>query len=48
MGKIYLLPNLLGENTLNTVIPLEVQEIIKNIKVIATENIKNKHISIKL
>ncbi|MGL5681805.1 MAG: SAM-dependent methyltransferase [Marinifilaceae bacterium] len=48
MGKIYLLPNLLGENTLNAVIPQDVQQIIKSIKIFATENIKNTRRYLKL
>lgn len=41
MGKLYLIPNLLGDTTPNAVIPADVLEITKNIKVFATENIKN-------
>lgn len=41
MGKLYLLPNLLGETPIERVIPGDVIHIIKNIKVFATENVKN-------
>ncbi len=41
MGKLYLLPNLLGETPIGRVIPDDVIHIIKNIKVFATENVKN-------
>lgn len=48
MGKLFLLPNLLGETTLSSVIPSEVQEIAKQLKVFATENIKNTRRYLKL
>ena len=41
MGKLYLIPNLLGETPIERVIPDDVVHIIKNIKVFATENVKN-------
>lgn len=41
MGKLYLIPNLLGETPIEPVIPECVVHIIKNIKVFATENVKN-------
>ena len=41
MGKLYLIPNLLGETPIERVIPDDVIHIIKNIKVFATENVKN-------
>lgn len=41
MGRLYLLPNTLGETTINNVIPSEVIGIIKGLKVFATENPKN-------
>ena len=41
MGKLYLIPNLLGETAIGGVIPEDVVHIIKNIKVFATENVKN-------
>ncbi len=41
MGKLYLLPNLLGETTVERVIPGDVIDVIKNIRVFATENVKN-------
>ncbi|MDR1756627.1 MAG: SAM-dependent methyltransferase [Culturomica sp.] len=41
MGTLYLLPNLLGETSVETVIPAEVAEIIRNTRVFATENTKN-------
>lgn len=41
MGKLYLIPNLLGETTVEQVIPADVIHIIKNIKIFATENVKN-------
>ncbi len=40
MGKLYLIPNLLGETPIERVIPGDVIHIIKNIKVFATENVK--------
>lgn len=41
MGKLYLLPNLLGETTVEGVIPGDVIDMIKNIRIFATENVKN-------
>lgn len=41
MGKLYLLPNVLGDGTIEGVIPPGVRERIKTIKVFATENAKN-------
>lgn len=41
MGKLYLIPNLLGETAIGGVIPEDVVHIIKSIKVFATENVKN-------
>lgn len=41
MGKLYLIPNLLGETPIERVISDDVVHIIKNIKVFATENVKN-------
>ena len=41
MGKLYLLPNLLGETEIRTVIPDDVVAIIKNLRVFASENVKN-------
>lgn len=41
MGKLYLLPNLLGETTVEGVIPGDVIDVIKNIRIFATENVKN-------
>ncbi len=41
MGKLYLLPNLLGETAIEGVIPGDVIDVIKNIRIFATENVKN-------
>jgi len=41
MGKLYLLPNLLGETEIHAVIPGDVVEIIKKLRVFASENVKN-------
>lgn len=41
MGKLYLIPNTLGETELEGVIPSEVIMIIKHLEVFATENPKN-------
>ena len=41
MGILYLLPNLLGETSVDAVIPSEVAGVIKNTRVFATENTKN-------
>ena len=41
MGKLYLLPNLLGDSNIQAVIPISVIDIIKRLRVFATENIKN-------
>ncbi len=41
MGRLFLVPNTIGESTLTKVIPAEVIGIIRNIRVFATENPKN-------
>lgn len=41
MGRLYLIPNTLGETDINGVIPAEVIGIIKSLRVFATENPKN-------
>lgn len=41
MGKLYLLPNLLGGTAVEGVIPGDVIDVIKNIRIFATENVKN-------
>jgi 16S rRNA (cytidine1402-2'-O)-methyltransferase len=41
MGKLFLLPNLLGDTGIPEVIPRDVQEVIKNTRVFATEEVKN-------
>ena len=41
MGQIYLIPNLLGDTEIETVIPLYVIEIIKRLKIFASENPRN-------
>lgn len=41
MGKLYLLPNLLGDTEVQQVLPEHVTDILKNIRVFATENAKN-------
>lgn len=41
MGKLYLIPNTLGETELAGVIPIEVLAIIKSITIFASENPKN-------
>jgi len=41
MGKLFLIPNTLGETNLSGVIPSEVIVLTKNIKVFATENTRN-------
>lgn len=41
MGKLYLIPNTLGETSYNAVIPSEVLSIIRQLRVFATENPKN-------
>jgi len=41
MGQIYLIPNLLGDTDAQTVIPSYVIEIIKELKIFASENPKN-------
>lgn len=41
MGKLYLIPNTLGETDILGVIPSEVIRIIRNLKVFASENKKN-------
>lgn len=41
MGKVYLIPNLLGETAVGGVIPAEVIALMRNIRVFASENPKN-------
>ena len=41
MGKLYLLPNTLGQSPLDSVIPRDTQKLIVSLKIFATENIKN-------
>lgn len=41
MGKLYLIPNVLGETEISGVIPIEVIALIRSIKVFASENPKN-------
>lgn len=41
MGKLYLIPNTLGDTKIGGVIPDEVIALIKTIKVFASENPKN-------
>lgn len=41
MGKLYLIPNTLGDTRIESVIPGEVIELIKTIKIFASENPKN-------
>ena len=41
MGKLFLIPNTLGETDIHHVIPTEVLTIIKSLKVFASENPKN-------
>lgn len=41
MGKLYLLPNSLGESALESVLPNEVIRLIRRLRVFATENPKN-------
>lgn len=41
MGKLYLIPNRLGETEINHVLPDEVISVIRSIRVFATENPKN-------
>lgn len=41
MGKLYLIPNTLGETEIAKVIPAEVEQLIKSLKVFASENPKN-------
>lgn len=41
MGKLYLLPNSLGESALESVLPDEVVRLIRRLRVFATENPKN-------
>jgi 16S rRNA (cytidine1402-2'-O)-methyltransferase len=41
MGRLFLLPNLLGDTGIQAVIPQEVLEVIKNTRVFATEEAKN-------
>lgn len=41
MGKLFLIPNTLGETGISGVIPSEVTEIVKTIRVFASENPKN-------
>ena len=39
-GKLYLIPNKLGENTLNMVLPLGVMELVSELRFFAVENVK--------
>ncbi|WP_289623362.1 SAM-dependent methyltransferase [Gabonibacter chumensis] len=41
MGKLYLLPNLLGDTEVRQVLPEHVTGILKKLRVFATENVKN-------
>lgn len=41
MGRLFLVPNTIGESTITGVIPSEVIEIIRNLRVFAAENPKN-------
>lgn len=41
MGRLFLVPNILGESTITRVIPSEVIDIIRDLRVFATENPKN-------
>ncbi len=41
MGRLFLVPNTLGESTINRVIPSEVINVIRSLRVFATENPKN-------
>jgi len=41
MGRLFLVPNTIGESTITGVIPSEVIEIIRNLRAFATENPKN-------
>lgn len=41
MGILYLLPNLLGESKIEDVIPVRTTDIIKKLRVFATENVRN-------
>lgn len=41
MGKLYLLPNVLGETEFAAVLPLKVTDTLKKLRVFATENPKN-------
>lgn len=41
MGRLLLVPNTLGESAINSVIPSEVIDVVRNIRVFATENPKN-------
>lgn len=41
MGKLYLVPNVLGETEFSAVLPLQVITILKTLRVFATENPKN-------
>jgi len=41
MRQIYLIPNLLGDTEIETVIPSYVVEIIKGLKIFASENPRN-------
>ena len=40
MGKLYLLPNLLGDTEVRQVLPEHVTDILKKLRVFATENVK--------
>lgn len=41
MGKLFLIPNTLGETNIGSVIPSEVVDVIKTLKIFASENPKN-------
>lgn len=41
MGKLYLIPNTLGETEITKVIPAEVELLIKSLKIFVSENPKN-------
>ena len=46
-GKLYLIPMTLGDSPLNSVIPTNVQDLCKNIKVFIVEN-RNKKSMFKI
>ena len=41
MGKLFLLPNTLGETSIAAVIPSEVIDVIRSIRIFASENPQN-------